>query len=617
MIKKTTFLKTLLVATCLLMGVNAWAYTPALTSSKEVAGYKFKAYYDISNTNVDDMCPASGDLRFRGAGYGFFNFGSGNRSADVALSVAANDLLLVEFKDTQSRSVTVNSISNCTKNDTQSAGEILAFDVNTTATSLNFNIGRAGCIIAILVMEKDNEAATADYTINYKYGGTTVKTVSGNVPVGTVVPVLSSFFESDVKYITLGEQATSLTVEAGGSTLNINVRQAELYAWTATSNVGSYSISGNTLEGEKASVKYPLYVNNSGTLYTKAAINKVYAQDVDVTVNNQAISLEYSATDIANVVFLAEVEDIPGMGIVDNGNAAIRSSQCAAGYSISGNTLITSLPQGKYQITACFYSPTSAGGSYNFFAGNRNIWAPTTENSNVTNLTTTFVLAKDNNDIFLGQGRALQAVDFVYIQSLGAPTAEELADAQAADLAADYTNVTIAATGSTFASTVAIDCANLPAGVKAYQVSAVAGNKATLTEVTEAVQAGTGLILIATAAGSYSLPVVTSGNDISATNKLVGVTAAKTVAADEAYGLKNGKFNKLEAGTIPAGKAYLPATAVSAPELSIEFGGVTGIADVRSKMEEVRGDIFDLQGRKVAQPTKGLYIQNGRKVILK
>ena len=26
---------------------------------------------------------------------------------------------------------------------------------------------------------------------------------------------------------------------------------------------------------------------------------------------------------------------------------------------------------------------------------------------------------------------------------------------------------------------------------------------------------------------------------------------------------------------------------------------------------------FDLQGRKVAQPAKGLYIQNGRKVILK
>ena len=34
-------------------------------------------------------------------------------------------------------------------------------------------------------------------------------------------------------------------------------------------------------------------------------------------------------------------------------------------------------------------------------------------------------------------------------------------------------------------------------------------------------------------------------------------------------------------------------------------------------MEEVRGDFFDLQGRKVANPTKGLYIVNGKKVVIK
>ena len=43
----------------------------------------------------------------------------------------------------------------------------------------------------------------------------------------------------------------------------------------------------------------------------------------------------------------------------------------------------------------------------------------------------------------------------------------------------------------------------------------------------------------------------------------------------------------------------------------------TGIADVRSKMEDVRGEIYDLQGRRVAQPTKGLYIVNGKKVVIK
>ena len=42
---------------------------------------------------------------------------------------------------------------------------------------------------------------------------------------------------------------------------------------------------------------------------------------------------------------------------------------------------------------------------------------------------------------------------------------------------------------------------------------------------------------------------------------------------------------------------------------------ITGIRDVKCKKEDVRGHVFDLQGRKVAQPTKGLYIVNGKKVM--
>ena len=176
-------------------------------------------------------------------------------------------------------------------------------------------------------------------------------------------------------------------------------------------------------------------------------------------------------------------------------------------------------------------------------------------------------------------------------------------------------DVTVGANGNSFASSYAIDCANLPSGVKAYKVSAVAGSKATLTEVTEAVAPGTGLILIG--AGSHSLPTAVNGNDISATNMLVGVTTATAIAADAAYGLKDGKFVKLNAGTIPAGKAYLPAP-VSAPELDIVFdGNTTDISATLVNSEKVNSDVYDLQGRKVMNPTKGLYIVNGKKFAVK
>ena len=42
----------------------------------------------------------------------------------------------------------------------------------------------------------------------------------------------------------------------------------------------------------------------------------------------------------------------------------------------------------------------------------------------------------------------------------------------------------------------------------------------------------------------------------------------------------------------------------------------TGIQDVYSIKAEP-GTIFDLQGRRVAKPAKGLYIINGKKIMVK
>ena len=54
-------------------------------------------------------------------------------------------------------------------------------------------------------------------------------------------------------------------------------------------------------------------------------------------------------------------------------------------------------------------------------------------------------------------------------------------------------------------------------------------------------------------------------------------------------------------------------------ELAGVFGEATGIGDVRSKMSDVRGDVFNLQGQKMVHGTlpKGMYIINGKKVVVK
>ena len=103
-------------------------------------------------------------------------------------------------------------------------------------------------------------------------------------------------------------------------------------------------------------------------------------------------------------------------------------------------------------------------------------------------------------------------------------------------------------------------------------------------------------------------------------NLLFGTTAPTYAAADTYYGLSGNKFVKVNAGTIPAGKALLPAGDIpsTARELTFVFdeGNTTGIKAIDNSQLTI-DNYYDLQGRKVVQPAKGLYIKNGKKVVLK
>lgn len=291
----------------------------------------------------------------------------------------------------------------------------------------------------VKITQTTQDVETADYTVKYVCDDADVKEAATRTGVvGQNISLNASdtenFYANDQKYIYVSNDVEGKTI-AENAVVTITFRKAEKFAWTAKSNVGSYSVSGETWEGDKADVKYPLYVLHEGFLWTKAAINQVYGQQFDVTENNQEFELVYSETDI-DAIFYAEGEEIRGMSVVDNGNAAARSSQRAAGYSAEGNTLITNLGYGKYKFNARFYSPTSAGGKFNFFAGARNIWNAETSNANATDLNTEVVIAKDSK-IEIGQTGATACLDFIYIQNLGDPTTEEYDAAVLADEEAD------------------------------------------------------------------------------------------------------------------------------------------------------------------------------------
>lgn len=85
-----------------------------------------------------------------------------------------------------------------------------------------------------------------------------------------------------------------------------------------------------------------------------------------------------------------------------------------------------------------------------------------------------------------------------------------------------------------------------------------------------------------------------------------------------------GAGNKLmtpnSTGALNALRAYFQiADANAAPVLSIdgEDGEATGIRSIENGQLTIDNDYYDLSGRRVVKPTKGVYIMNGKKVILK
>jgi len=185
--------------------------------------------------------------------------------------------------------------------------------------------------------------------------------------------------------------------------------------------------------------------------------------------------------------------------------------------------------------------------------------------------------------------------------------------------------VTVTSAGwATFCSSSALDYTEvdgLTAHTATFDTSA---GKVTLFELTTPVPANTGVVLEGNE-GTYLVPVASSAS-APASNDLLGTTSDLETTENYYYyalgqdtdGSTVG-FKLVSTGvTIPANKAYYQCASNASARsfLYMETGNETTAIDAIEKVDD-EGTVYDLQGRSVSNPRKGIYIRNGKKIIIK
>ena len=173
----------------------------------------------------------------------------------------------------------------------------------------------------------------------------------------------------------------------------------------------------------------------------------------------------------------------------------------------------------------------------------------------------------------------------------------------------------------------------VPAGLKAYTVKSVtapADGESGTIEVTEqtVIAKNTPMLILNESAGTTDQYRVYTTDDQTITGtatEFKGVDVATQLPNDGTlrYVLVDGVFLRAMGDTLlPACRCYLELSAAyaAARRFTIVFdGGTTGInEELRVKSEEfATAQWYDLQGRRVMQPQKGINIINGKKIFIR
>ena len=161
--------------------------------------------------------------------------------------------------------------------------------------------------------------------------------------------------------------------------------------------------------------------------------------------------------------------------------------------------------------------------------------------------------------------------------------------------------------------------------IKAYIAKVKSEKEVKLSQIVGTVAAGTGLVLKGWSSNVTAQFEIAESGETYEGNLLVGVMSAVEIKSPDQYVLvdKDGiaKFadTGYNAAVVPAGKAYLQVPSSGSRILNITFEDdeTTGISVLQSTTKVQSSAYYNISGQRVVTPTKGVYVIDGKKVIIK
>lgn len=479
--------------------------------------------------------------------------------------------------------------------------------------------GKASDKAPVLKITTVSASSTTKYTIKYvDASGKDIKEaqeydgiIGQNFTAST--EDMAAVYTSDKKYIyESGNETKAAVKEATSNVITLKFREAAKYKYTVKNNINNYAVSGTAFEGDNAKVAFSQYILKDGVLYETNKIdngrkefNWTFAVNEDKTVK----TLNYNVTSINNVAYYSEGENIDGLTIINSGNSAIRSSNSASAYAKDADVVFTTLPIGKYKLTSvvCDFKGKDATAEFSFKAGEKVIFTHKADGINYNTKTSEEFTLNESTPISLVKGgNDKQGIDFIYIQRTGDAT--ETVSVSEAGFAtyATTNNVVVPEDENVKVMTVKVNAAGTAIELNEVKAGTV-------------IPAKTG-ILVKAAKGDYNFAVTSKEGKTLENNNLVAATTDKTSDGTKFFALtkigdKVGFAKVAKDVVIPAGKAYLMVENGTSAKFFGLDGEATGINSVKTAKAD--GAYYTLEGVKTTKPVKGLYIHNGKKIVVK